>query len=172
MSPVWSGGIAFSYFPAESAQGQFGFVNISADGKTVTTSDDYDRLKTQYNQVTGPNTPAKSSAPAASYPTCPTANSTFVASATLPPTPNEPACNCLLSTLSCRFTPQTANYSVVVGELLDTACSLLGGKGGSCVDIGGNGTTGVYGRLAGCDPSMCNVRSLWPASDTFSFYSH
>lgn len=153
MSPVWSGGIAFSYFPAESAAGQFGMVTISTDGKTVTTSPDFDRLKTQYGQVTPPNTPAKSSAPAAAYPSCPTANNTFVASTTLPPTPNENACNCLQSTLSCRFTPATNNYTTIVGVLLDTACSLVGAKGGSCVDIGGDGQTGVYGRLSGCDPS-------------------
>jgi len=154
MSPVWSGGVAFSYFPAQSAAGQFGIVTISADGKTVTTSADFDRLKTQYNQATGPNTPAKGSAPAAAYPSCPTANTTFVASTTLPPTPNEAACNCLLSTLSCRFTPATNNYTTVVGQLLDTACSLVGQKGGNCDDIGGNGQTGVYGRLSGCDPTI------------------
>ncbi|KAF8078249.1 glycoside hydrolase family 72 protein [Lyophyllum atratum] len=154
MSPVWSGGVAFSYFPAQSAAGQFGIVTISADGKTVTTSDDFDRLKTQYNQATGPNSPAKASAPAAAYPSCPTVNNTFVASTTLPPTPNEPACDCLLSTLSCRFTPASTNYTAVVGQLLDTACSLVGQKGGSCDDIGGNGQTGVYGRLSGCDPTI------------------
>ncbi|KAG5648262.1 hypothetical protein DXG03_006221 [Asterophora parasitica] len=154
MSPVWSGGIAFSYFPASSVQGQFGMVTISDDGKTVTTSDDFNRLKTQYNQVTGPNSPAKSSAPAAAYPACPTTNSTFVASSNLPPTPNEAACNCLLSTLSCRFTPATNNYTAIVGQLLDTACQLVGQKGGTCDDIGGNGETGVYGRLSGCDPTV------------------
>ncbi|GLB36499.1 putative splits internally a 1,3-beta-glucan molecule and transfers the newly generated reducing end (the donor) to the non- reducing end of another 1,3-beta-glucan molecule (the acceptor) forming a 1,3-beta linkage, resulting in the elongation of 1,3-beta-glucan chains in the cell wall [Lyophyllum shimeji] len=154
MSPVWSGGVAFSYFPAQSADGQFGMVTISSDGKTVTTGDDFNRLKTQYNQATGPNSPAKGSAPAAAYPSCPTTNSTFVASTNLPPTPNESACNCLLSTLSCRFTPATNNYTAVVGQLLDTACSLVGQKGGNCDEIGGNGQTGVYGRLSGCDPTI------------------
>ncbi|KAG5653495.1 hypothetical protein H0H81_012705 [Sphagnurus paluster] len=154
MSPVWSGGVAFSYFPAASVQGQFGIVTISTDGKTVTTSQDFDNLKTQYNQATGPNTPSQSSSPPSAYPACPTTNSTFVASTTLPPTPNEAACNCLLSSLSCRFTPQTSNYSVIVGELVDTACNFVGQKGGSCDDIGGNGQTGVYGRLSGCDPTI------------------
>lgn len=153
MSPVFSGAVAFSYFPATSVQGQFGMVTISADGTTVTTSDDFDRLVTQYNQVSPPNTPAQSSAPATTYPSCPTANSTFVASTTLPPTPNEAACDCLLSTLSCRFTPATNNYTDIVGSLLDTACSLVGQNGGTCDDIASNGQTGVYGRLSGCDPS-------------------
>jgi len=154
MSPVWSGGVAFSYLPASSAAGQFGMVSISADGKTVTTSDDYNRLKTHYTQANGPSSPDQSSAPAASYPSCPTANDTFVASDNLPPTPNESACDCLLNTLSCKFTPQTPNYTAVVGELLNVACSLVGQKGGSCDDIGGNGQTGIYGRLSGCDPTI------------------
>ncbi|KAL0950622.1 hypothetical protein HGRIS_007414 [Hohenbuehelia grisea] len=154
MSDVWSGGIAFSYFQAASVQGQFGMVTISEDGKTVTTSDDFGRLRDQYTAATGPNSPSQGSVTASSFPTCPTANSTFVASTNLPPTPNEAACNCLESTLSCRFTPATTNYSTTVGELIGTACSLLGQQGGNCDDIGGNGTTGTYGRLSGCDPTI------------------
>ncbi|KAG6891079.1 hypothetical protein C0995_014169 [Termitomyces sp. Mi166 len=153
MSPVWSGGVAFSYFPASSAQGQFGMVNISSDGSTVITGDDFDRLKTHYNEASGPNSPSKGSS-TSTYPSCPTANSSFVASTTLPPTPNESACDCLLNTLSCRFQPATSNYSAIVGQLLDTACGFVGQKGGTCDDIGGNGQTGVYGRLSGCDPTI------------------
>ncbi|KAG6885713.1 hypothetical protein C0993_010886 [Termitomyces sp. T159_Od127] len=153
MSPVWSGGVAFSYFPASSAQGQFGMVTISSDGSTVTTSDDFDRLKTHYNEASGPNSPSEGSS-TSNFPSCPTANSSFVASTTLPPTPNESACDCFLSTLSCRFHPATSNYSAIVGELLDTACSFVGQKGGSCEDIGGDGQAGVYGRLSGCDPTI------------------
>ncbi|THU88461.1 hypothetical protein K435DRAFT_969488 [Dendrothele bispora CBS 962.96] len=149
MSDIWSGGIAFSYFPARSAQGEFGMVTIS--GNSVTTSDDFNRLKAQYGNVSAPNTPSQSSA-STSYPACPTQNSTFVASTSLPPTPNEAACDCLENTLSCRFTPQTANYSAVVGEVINTACGLLGQQGGNCNDIGGDGSTGSYGRLSGCDP--------------------
>lgn len=153
MSDVWSGGIAFSYFPAQSADGQFGMVTISSDGKTVTTSDDYDRLKNMYGNATGPNTPSSGSA-TASYPACSPTTSAFVASTTLPATPNEDACNCLENTLSCRFTPQTANYSAVLGQLVGTACGLLAQKSITCDDIGGNGQTGTYGRLSGCDPAI------------------
>lgn len=153
MSPVWSGGIAFSYFPAESAQGEFGMVTISSDGSTVTTSDDFTRLAAQYGNATGPTSPSQSSAGTTSYPSCPSQNSTFLASTTLPPTPNEAACDCLESTLTCQFTPHTANYTDIVGVLIDTACGLLGQNGGSCDAIGGNGSSGVYGAVSGCDPS-------------------
>lgn len=153
MSSVFSGGVAFSYLPAQSVQGQFGMVTISSDNKTVTTSNDYNLLKAQYGQASGPNSPSQSSAGSSNYPSCPTTSSAFVASVNLPPTPNESACNCLESTLSCKFTPATSNYTTVVGALLDTACSLVGQKGASCSDIGGDGQAGTYGRLSGCDPS-------------------
>jgi len=153
MSDTWSGGIAFSYFPATSVQGQFGIVNISSDGKTVTVSADYTQLESQYTQLSPPNTPSQSSA-STNYPSCPAMNSTFIASTTLPPTPNEAACNCVENNLSCRFTPATSNYTSVVGALLDTACGLIGANGGNCNVIGSNGTTGVYGLLSGCDPTI------------------
>ena len=62
LSPItdtWSGGIAFSYFPAQSGQGQFGMVTI--DGSTVTRSDDFNRLMTQYAQISPPNSPSQDS---------------------------------------------------------------------------------------------------------------
>lgn len=154
MNTVWSGGIAFSYFPATSAQGQFGMVTISTDASTVTTSEDFDRLKTEYGKVTFINSPSQSSAGAGTYPSCPASSTTFPVSLTLPPTPNEPACNCLESTLSCQFTPQTRNYTAIAGDLIGVSCSLLAQAGGKCDDIGGNGTTGVYGRISGCDPTI------------------
>lgn len=165
MNTVWSGGIAFSYFPAASAAGQFGIVTISQDTKTVTTSADFDSLKTQYGLVSFINTPSQSSASAATYPSCAASSDTFLASATLPPTPNEAACNCLENALSCRFTPATNNYTGIAGQLLDVGCSLLGQAGGSCADIGGNGSTGVYGRIADCDPST----SFFFSGHEFSF---
>jgi hypothetical protein len=152
MSPVWSGGLAFSYFPATSAAGEFGMVTISSDGSTVTTSNDFNALASQYGQVNPPNTPDQTSAGSTSYPGCPAQNTTWLASTTLPPTPNDKSCQCLESTLSCLFTPQTNNYSIIVGELLNTGCSLLAQAGGNCNDIASSGASGTYGRVSYCDP--------------------
>lgn len=153
MSPVWSGGVAFSYFPAASAQGQFGMVTISPDGSTVTTSSDFTNLQSQYAAASPPNSPSQSAAGATSYPSCPQQNSTWLASNSLPPTPNLAACQCLENNLSCQFTPSTSNYTAIVGSLLDYACSLIGQSGGSCSAISSNGTTGQYGAVSECDPS-------------------
>ncbi|KAG0696269.1 carbohydrate-binding module family 43 protein/Glycoside hydrolase family 72 protein [Suillus ampliporus] len=154
MSPVWSGGVAFSYFPATSVQGQFGMVTISTDGSTVTTSSDFTSLQAQYAAVSPPTSPAQSTAGTTSYPSCPQQNSTWLAANTLPPTPNLAACQCLENNLSCQFTPTTSNYSAIVGSLLDYACSLIGQVGGNCNAIATNGTTGQYGAVSECDPTV------------------
>ncbi|EIM92490.1 uncharacterized protein STEHIDRAFT_117496 [Stereum hirsutum FP-91666 SS1] len=160
MSDVWSGGLAFSYFPAESAQGQFGMVTINSDN-SVTTSTDFDNLKTQLGQVSPPNSPSSGSS-SSSFPSCPAENSTFLASTSLPPTPVDSACSCLATSVSCQFTP-TQDPDAVVGDLLNQACGLLGEQGGSCDDIAANGTTGSYGSVSPCDAStkLAYVFSLY-----------
>jgi hypothetical protein len=154
ISAVWSGGIAFSYFPARSAAGEFGMATISSDGSTVTTSQDFDNLKTAYSAVTFITTPAKSAAPASTYGACPAQINAVAVSNKLPPTPDQAACSCLQKALSCQFTPPTTNWTAIVGEVITNGCSLLGQIGASCLDIGGDGATGVYGRVADCDPTV------------------
>ena len=151
MTDTWSGAVAFSYFPAESDAGQFGMVTI--DGNTVTPNDDFGRLQNQYSNLTFPTTPSQSDAGSTQFPSCPPQNSTWLASTTLPPTPSDASCQCLESSLSCVFSPQTTNTSAIVGSLLDFTCSSLGQVGGNCDDISANGTTGSYGRVAFCDPA-------------------
>lgn len=165
MTETWSGGIAFSYFPAESGQGQFGMVTIS--GNTVTTSTDFTRLAAQYSKSTPPNSPSQASTSDSTYPSCPSQNSTFLASTSLPPTPNDAACTCLESGLACDFSPpagtNTTAISVINGQLLGTACGLLSNSGGSCNDISSNGTTGTYGRVSFCaaNEKLSYVMSLY-----------
>ncbi len=132
-------------------------VNVS--GSTVTTSTDYSNLQTAYGAVTFVNDPAQSSAPAASYPSCPAQNSSLLASTTLPPTPNDAACKCLQANLDCLFNPQTSNTTGIVGPLLDTACGLIGQVGSNCNALSANGSTGTYGLVASCDP--CNVALIY-----------
>ncbi|KAF8319321.1 carbohydrate-binding module family 43 protein/Glycoside hydrolase family 72 protein [Clavulina sp. PMI_390] len=151
MTSEWSGGIAFSYFPA---YGGFGMVNISSDAKSVTTSDDFTRLVTQYSNVSFIESPSETSAGTTSFPSCAAATSNFLASNSLPPTPNANTCNCVAQSFSCLFTPQTPNYTDIIGELLDYGCSQLGADGSNCDLISSNGQTGTYGALSGCDPTI------------------
>lgn len=153
---VWSGGVAFSYFPAISTDGQFGIVNVT--GSTVTTGQDFENLKAAYAAANPTNSPTQSAAPSPSYASCPSSSGTWLASNNLPPTPNDAACSCLDSVVSCLFSPEVANTTAIVGELFNTACELLGGQGSNCDAISGNGTTGTYGAVSGCDTSSFSLR--------------
>ena len=160
MAPNWSGGLAFSYF---ASQGSFGMTTLSSDNKTITPNNDFTLLKAQYSNVTFINSPTQSAAGQTQFPACPQPNSTFLASSTLPPTPNSSACQCLAqNTFTCTFTEtNNPNESAVVGELTDSACSLYGAQGGSCSPIGGSGSSGVYGAVSFCDPGMSLLLQLW-----------
>ncbi|ORY25518.1 putative 1,3-beta-glucanosyltransferase [Naematelia encephala] len=153
VSDVFSGGVAFSYFPTSDG---YGMVTFSDDGSSVVVSDDFTRLSAEYNSTNGPNSPAQS-ASSDTTGTCPGINATLLASTTLPPTPDESVCNCVnQNALACRIIPATANQPAVVGSLTDYTCSLLGssGSGASCDVIGGNGTAGTYGELSFCSPAI------------------
>jgi len=151
MTPEWSGGMAFSYFPAV---GGYGMVNISSDGTTVTVSDDFTRLQQQYSQVSFINSPDSSSAGSNTQATCPAQSANFTASTTLPPTPVDSLCQCAEKTFGCVFDNGNANnVSVIIGDLLNYACATLPSLGGSCNAIGANGTSGVYGAFSECDPT-------------------
>ena len=88
---------------------------------SVDTSDDFDRLATQYKNVTStPNSPAASSV-TVTQGACPTTeNATFQASNTLPGTPDETVCNCLYdNSFSCVVRPATAANPAIVGSLIE-----------------------------------------------------
>ncbi|KAI0095264.1 Glucanosyltransferase-domain-containing protein [Irpex rosettiformis] len=152
MTDVWSGALAFSYFPAQSAQGQFGMVTIN--GNTVTTSQDFDNLKTEFGKISPPNSPTSGTD---AFPSCPAQNTSQLASTTLPPTPNDNSCNCVNSAVACQFkapTTNTTELSIIVGNLLNVGCSLLGSSGGTCDDIAADGGAGKYGAVSACSPAV------------------
>ncbi|GJJ09557.1 hypothetical protein Clacol_003780 [Clathrus columnatus] len=152
MNQTWSGGIAFSYFPAE---GGYGLVNLTNNNETVVTNEDFARLQAQYANLTLPSTPTEADAGQDVFSACPTPSaSIWLASTNLPPTPNDEACQCLeQNAFSCKFIQTNSpQESAIVGELINTACSLLGQNNGSCDPIGGSGITGDYGAISFCDP--------------------
>ncbi|KAF7366074.1 1,3-beta-glucanosyltransferase [Mycena venus] len=166
MTNVWSGGVAYNYFPQpidfNDAVGttQFGLVTVASDD-AVTTNVDFDNLAAQYAKVSLVNSPSQGSVAASRFGVCPSNNAQFVASTTLPPTPNDIACTCLASKLSCVFTPSTSlNLVSLTKNLTDEVCSQLPQVGGNCTDIRTNGTTGLYG-IVGISPThlACTMNS-------------
>ncbi|KAF8193250.1 Glucanosyltransferase-domain-containing protein [Mycena galopus ATCC 62051] len=155
MTNVWSGGMAFSYFSDISKGANFGMATVSADNTTIVTNADFANLAAMYKAVTFVATPAQGTAPTPTLPTCPKSNPPgWNASTTLPQTPDDAACGCLESALSCLFSPPTPNYMDLVGELIGVACGLVATAGGTCDDISSDGVAGTYGRLAMCDPTI------------------
>jgi len=149
VAQVYSGGVAFSYFPTNDAK-DFGITTLNGD--TVTPTAEFDNLVTALSKITTfINTPAKSAATQPSFPACPPASGSWIASGSLPPTPNQAACDCTWKVEPCIFSPQTGNQTPLFSPLFASACTLLSGVGGSCDDINANGTSGVYGQFSPCD---------------------
>ncbi|KAG8834635.1 1,3-beta-glucanosyltransferase gas1 [Serendipita sp. 399] len=148
MSTVYSGGVAFSYFPTNDPT-SFGMVTVT--DTAVTTSQDFTNLASQLSSVTVPTTPSQGSAGNPSLPACPSVSAEWLGSTTLPPTPNQAECDCIWKSSPCVFSPQTVNQSALFEGLFQSACTYLGTSGGSCTPIGQNGTTGVYGDVSSCD---------------------
>ncbi|KZP00750.1 carbohydrate-binding module family 43 protein [Calocera viscosa TUFC12733] len=145
----WSGGLAFSYFPAV---GGYGLVNISSDNTTVITGSDWALLQSELSNVTFINSPTSSSAQTTSPVACPGQNSSFLASTTLPPTPDAAKCACFReSAFSCSYTGSPTDTGIQ-GDLFNYVCNALGAEGANCSIIAANGTTGTYGILSDCDP--------------------
>ena len=87
--------------------------------RRVQTSDDFTRLAKMYTNVSLPTNPAQSSVQAGTI-ACPAENSTFLASSTLPPTPDESVCNCINeNSFSCRVLQSTADEPAIVGSLTE-----------------------------------------------------
>ncbi|TYJ51935.1 hypothetical protein B9479_007474 [Cryptococcus floricola] len=155
VSDVFSGGVAFSYFPTSDG---YGIVTISDDGKTISTTDDFTRLSTQFNATSPANSPSQSSSNSNSTTTtCPAESSSLLASSDLPPTPDASVCSCLEEkSFACHLTDAALNSPTIIGSLLDYTCSLLGSSNSSasCDTISGNGTSGSYGQLSSCSPAI------------------
>jgi 1,3-beta-glucanosyltransferase GAS1 len=77
MSAVYSGGVAFSYFPTNDAM-SFGMVTV--DGNNVTTSDDFTNLAAALTNVTVLTTPAQGAATTPALPDCPAISTDWLAS--------------------------------------------------------------------------------------------
>jgi hypothetical protein len=156
MNQIWSGGMAFSYFPST---GNFGMIALSPDGTTVTPNGDFTLLQQQYGNATLPTTPSQSSAGQTQFPACAGPTTSFLASNTLPPTPNAAACQCIdNSALSCAFKdPNSPNDAAIIGTLIGQACTFLGQNGGNCNNIGASGSAGQYGAVSFCDPGMMSI---------------
>ncbi|KAA8906515.1 Glucanosyltransferase-domain-containing protein [Sphaerosporella brunnea] len=141
MTDVWSGGIVYMYFQEAN---DYGLVSVS--GNNVKTLADFNNLKTQLASATPTGVKMATFTPTnTALQDCPAEGTAWMASPTLPPTPNKELCSCMVSSLSC-----VAKSSLPEKNYADLFSYICGGNT-DCSGINGNATTGKYGAY-----SMCN----------------
>ncbi|OAA56536.1 glycoside hydrolase family 72 [Niveomyces insectorum RCEF 264] len=141
MSNVISGGIVYMYFEEANDYGL-----VSASGSKASTLADYDTLKTVIAKVNPSSTAMSAYSPTNSPAACPAVGSNWVASDTLPPTPDNATCACMFSSLSC--VPKSGLNTSDYGDLFGSIC---GADASACNGISANTSTGVYGAFVMCD---------------------
>ncbi|KAL9603655.1 MAG: hypothetical protein Q9219_000974 [cf. Caloplaca sp. 3 TL-2023] len=145
MSKVWSGGIVYMYYQEAN---DYGLVSIGSDDK-ATKLPDFTALSSQIAKVTPSGVAMASYSPTNKAQACPTQGSVWAANETLPPSPNEAVCSCMVQSLNC-----TAKSSISDDDIktnFDYLCDPSNGD--FCSGILANGSTGVYGAY-----SMCNTQ--------------
>ncbi|KAL8713939.1 MAG: hypothetical protein Q9220_002085 [cf. Caloplaca sp. 1 TL-2023] len=145
MSKVWSGGIVYMYYQEAN---NYGLVTIGTDDK-ATMRPDFTVLSSQIAKVNPTGVAMASYSPTNKPQACPTQNTVWAANDTLPPSPNNAVCSCMVQSLNC-----TANTSIN-DDAIETNFNYLcdPSNGDFCSGILANGTTGVYGAY-----SMCNAQ--------------
>lgn len=143
MTDVWSGGIVYMYFQEVN---DYGLVTIGSDDK-VTTLADFGYLSSELASIS-PTSASSSSITATSSVDCPASTLTnWNAATVLPPSPNADVCSCLDSGAACAIKNSVSDedYEDIFGYICSASPA-------ACVGIAKNGSTGVYGSFAGCNP--------------------
>ncbi|KAI9473554.1 MAG: Glucanosyltransferase-domain-containing protein [Benjaminiella poitrasii] len=149
MTDVWSGGIVYEWTQENN---RYGLVKIKPSGEAEALPD-YENLKDRiaktkpkgikmdaYNDDQKPS------------PNCPLISENWKASAELPPTPSEGACQCMIENLNCVASDRLSSVPGVtgnntMGKQLDTMCGVV-----SCSEISGDAEKGIYGAFSFCSP--------------------
>lgn len=144
MDDMLSGGFVYEYF---NEANDYGLVTLS--GSTISTRSDYNSFSTEIAKVspTGVNS-ASFTATNTALQACPTIDSLWKASSTLPPTPDEELCSCMTQALTCVVSDSVSSSDY--GTLFD----LIYGFGVSdyVSGIATNATSGEYGAYSMCEP--------------------
>ncbi|KAG0192228.1 1,3-beta-glucanosyltransferase gas1 [Apophysomyces sp. BC1034] len=148
MNNVWSGGVVYEWTQEKN---NYGLVKIDEKGDAQML-EDYTHLQRALQQV---NLPQKKMTESDKRPTsnCPAQSDTWKASAVLPPTPSEGACECMRNNLACVASSKVtntngSNNTSILGSQIDMLCGVV-----SCNDIGANGEDGKYGAYSFCAAS-------------------
>ncbi|PQK10056.1 hypothetical protein BB8028_0002g03800 [Beauveria bassiana] len=168
MTDVLSGGIVYEYFEEEN---DYGLVKASDSDSTVTKLDDFDTLEKAMKAVDPQGVSMSSYNPSNKAASCPSVNSSWEAEgSTLPPTPNQAACECAANASTC--VPAANLDKSAYGAIFNYTCA----DASVCSEINGDPSTGKYGVYSMCsdEQKLAIVLGVYhtkhaDASDSCSF---
>ena len=122
-------------------------MTVGSDDKATKLAG-FSTYSSQIAKVTPTGVNSASYSPSNSPKACPTdsANGVWQANSTLPPSPNEQLCNCMVQNLTCIAESDVDDDAIE--ENFDYLCDP--NTGDYCGGISANGTTGVYGAYSMC----------------------
>ncbi|KAJ2494089.1 1 3-beta-glucanosyltransferase gel4 [Coemansia sp. RSA 2050] len=152
MTSSFSGGFVYEYVEEPN---EYGLVKVS--GSTGTKTADYEYFKKALAAVNPSGVSMSSYTPSGKQQSCPSvsASNNWIASSSLPPSPSNATCSCMMSTLTCvskqSSIPTSAGdlekFGQSVSSIFGTVCGTV-----DCGAVSGNATTGKYGKYSFCDP--------------------
>ncbi len=120
---------------------------VKVDGDTASKLPDFTALSSKMASATPTGVQANDYNPTnTSPPRCPPTGESWNASSTLPPTPNQDVCGCVVRNLTCVAKEGLSDETVA--EMFGTVCGL---DRNACVGVARDGAAGRYGSM-----SMCN----------------
>ena len=148
MTGVWSGGVVYEWTQENN---RYGLVQVKSGGE-VELLDDYKNLKMQMSKVKPQGVKMDSYTNDKSVPNCPPITANWKASSSLPPTPSDGACECMIQNMECVASDKVTNVAGqsgnnTLGSQLDTMCGTV-----SCSEISGDAEKGEYGAFSFCTP--------------------
>lgn len=139
MTDVWSGGIVYMYFEEANKYGL-----VSASGDSVSTLEDFSYYSKEMNSIS-PSLAKTADVGSSSTVTlsCPASASTWKASPSLPPKPDQDVCDCVSSSLQCVLSDKVDEDDY--GDFFGTLCGLV-----NCSAVSADGDKGKYGAVSFC----------------------
>ncbi|GAA5810896.1 hypothetical protein MFLAVUS_004324 [Mucor flavus] len=146
MTDVWSGGVVYEWTQENN---RYGLVQIQPSGE-VDILPDYTNLQNEISKSNPKGVKMDAYNEVRSAPDCPPVTTNWKASTTLPPTPSEGACECMIQNMECVASDKVVSAvgetgNSTIGNQLDTMCGIV-----SCGEIVSDGEKGIYGAFSFC----------------------
>ncbi|KAJ2451372.1 1 3-beta-glucanosyltransferase gel4 [Coemansia sp. RSA 2336] len=149
MTDTFSGGFVYEYVEEDN---NYGLVKIS--GNSGSKTEDYDNFKKALAAVKPKGVKMSSYSPSGKEQSCPDISKDWIASSTLPPTPSNATCDCMMKSLSCvsklKAVPtsdsELKTFGETVGNIFGTVCGSI-----DCDEVSADAKSGKYGKYSGCN---------------------